>query len=272
MKTLHVFLILAALQLTACGAFAAPAGGLVQAKTTGATNLTPTYGVLNGMVFAGSQSVTVFFEYGATEQLGEKTKEQQISVGTGWVPFSAGASLDPETKYYYRAVAEGPLGVVRGDVLALGVIGPPILLLEPLSRFAVAGESVMFRAAYDPDGSGPKSARDVTAQATWIAQDLVVAAHEGRGRFVGRAAGRTQISAFYHPSRAVVNLYDIENIRGDAEIVITPPIENEPPSAQVDESFFNDRELLGRILLLGTLVVLVAGAAGAAVWYMLKRE
>ena len=96
-------------------------------QTNSATNVQQNYATLNGQVmqqstgyFWNSGNTQVWFEYGTSPfGMSYMTASQNLSVGSSWVNFSQNVSnLQPNTTYYFRAVASNGYGTTYGQVLS----------------------------------------------------------------------------------------------------------------------------------------------------------
>lgn len=86
--------------------------------TTNATNITSGSAIFNGLVngnnLYNTYNITTWFEYGTNSNFGYSTLK--IHSNSGYANYSANvANLSADTIYYFRAVAQGPQGVVYGS-------------------------------------------------------------------------------------------------------------------------------------------------------------
>ena len=88
-----------------------------QAVTTLATNIGNTSARLGGIgVQDSSVSMTGYFEYGVSQNLGQTTSSYVIGSSSS-NPFNVTISnLQPDVRYYYRAVVSTQYGIARGDI------------------------------------------------------------------------------------------------------------------------------------------------------------
>jgi uncharacterized repeat protein (TIGR01451 family) len=104
------------------------ASGTLSAQTLSASNISQNSATLNGIAEEHSlSSITVWFEYGTTQNLGASTGHQNIGQ-----PQAANASfsssigtLNPHTTYFYRAVAKNNIEIVYGTIVSFTTSGTP---------------------------------------------------------------------------------------------------------------------------------------------------
>lgn len=91
--------------------------------TYSATGVGDTFGVLNGYVDPNGYYTTRWFEWGTQNgYLGSQTIRNTQGLTSG--PFNQTLTgLSPNTTYYFRAVAQGPNGVVYGNILSFTTTG-----------------------------------------------------------------------------------------------------------------------------------------------------
>jgi hypothetical protein len=119
-------------------------------KTLPAERLGSASAKLKGSVLPGG-TVSVFFEYGEREQLGQVTAVS-IRQGVDEQSFETLLTgLKPDTRYFYRAVAVGPAGTLYGEseTWTTAAAGPVVATGDP---FAVTGNSATLVGAVDPNG------------------------------------------------------------------------------------------------------------------------
>lgn len=141
-------------------------GNAPTVKTDEAVLPSPTIATLNGTVYPnGSEGIIAWFEYGATQALGTKIGERAISGSTAAQNYSYTlTNLQPNTTYYYRAVASNAAGTSRGSIVSFNtgltisppappvVVGPaPIVVTLPES--GVAETSAILNGKANPQGS-----------------------------------------------------------------------------------------------------------------------
>ncbi len=87
--------------------------------TTAATSITQSSARLNGLVVTtGGASVTGYFEYGTTQNLGQRTADQIVGAVNS-TNFWNSIATTGNTTYYYRAVGTNAYGAVaRGDIVS----------------------------------------------------------------------------------------------------------------------------------------------------------
>ncbi len=74
-------------------------------------------------------------------------------------------------------------------------LGQPYCYVTPRSASVKVDSTQQYKAYYDPDGSGPAPAQEVTNTATWSAQNTGIATVNGTGLATGKGVGFTQIQA-----------------------------------------------------------------------------
>lgn len=102
-----------------------PSGSAPTANTNAATAVARTAAVLNGQVDPGSAQTTYWFEYGPTQSFGNATAFGSAGDGTDSVAVATPvASLNANTKYFYRLNAQNNYGTVSGAVQSFTTLGP----------------------------------------------------------------------------------------------------------------------------------------------------
>lgn len=90
--------------------------------TNNASNITSSSATLNGSVRGNGLNTVAWFVYGTSTNFAHNTT--QNSYGSGFSYYSALISgLAPNTIYYFRAVAQGPQGLVYGNTLSFNTTG-----------------------------------------------------------------------------------------------------------------------------------------------------
>lgn len=91
-------------------------------NTNNATSIAQNSAVLNGYITANGINTSAWFEWGTSYSFGNST--QYNSYGTGSTSFnSALYNLNPNTTYYYRAVAQSAYGTIYGSTLSFTTSG-----------------------------------------------------------------------------------------------------------------------------------------------------
>lgn len=86
--------------------------------TVVAASAPTTSATITGTAFPNNAATTAWFEYGPTTSFGYKTAAQDVGSGSVTVPISATINgLNPNTTYYYRAVAQNAYGSSDGATL-----------------------------------------------------------------------------------------------------------------------------------------------------------
>lgn len=114
--------------------------------TNPATGVSDTFAQLNGILQStGNSATSVWFEYGPTYSLGSSTGSRNGYVGG----FQEGISgLQPNTIYYFRAVARNASGISYGNIVSFytsGNInpGPSCPLVDTVSAVAISQTSAV---------------------------------------------------------------------------------------------------------------------------------
>lgn len=90
--------------------------------TNSATSVSQNSATLNGHVTGSGSNINAWFEWGTNTSLGNTTSS--LSYGTGATNFSNSIyNLNPNTTYYYRAVAQSSYGTVYGNTLSFTTSG-----------------------------------------------------------------------------------------------------------------------------------------------------
>ena len=98
-------------------------------RTINATNITSSSATLNGSVtgynISNTYNFSMWFEYGRNANFGYSTFRN--SFNSGYPNYSSNiASLDANTVYYFRAVAQGPQGIIYGNTTSFITSFPTI--------------------------------------------------------------------------------------------------------------------------------------------------
>jgi len=255
---------------TASLVLAAPRGVTEPTAITSAADApAPAYIILRGEIATGGGEAVMWFEYGMTASLGQKTAEERLRASTTTTPVSVGVSVEGGRNYFYRVVVKNEVGVVEGELMQVTATSPPSLRVVPEAAVVSMGSRKQFRALYDADGAGPGGTVDVTERTTWISANVELASHELGGRFFAKAVGKTTLRALYNPDGPVVSLSDVRNVAGSAELTIEA-VAVIPSDEENDEGGGG----LGNIpfaVLVGILIILAFAAVGVTVGHFTKR-
>lgn len=122
--------------------------GSVTAFTSLSTAVTQTSATINGVVTNSTGEVADgWFEYGRTTSLGSKTQTRSLGSSSSRSMAETVTGLNPDTIYYFRAVAESHEGEIsRGDILTLKtaasqVVTPPTTIVTPPTTIITTGTS-----------------------------------------------------------------------------------------------------------------------------------
>ena len=91
----------------------------VSVVTQNETGILDTSAILNGSINPNNNATTAWFEYGTSNSLATWTETSHIFFGAGgsYTNLSQGISnLNPNTTYYFRAVANNYAGTIKGNV------------------------------------------------------------------------------------------------------------------------------------------------------------
>lgn len=100
-------------------------------ETRSATSVTSASAVLVGAVNPqGSADTVRWFEWGTTQSLGKQTPKANQGTSAGDFSYSI-SDLQPNTIYYYKAVAQNANGVVTGSLFSFQTGGPNYLPTTP---------------------------------------------------------------------------------------------------------------------------------------------
>lgn len=132
-------------------------------STRSESNVEQTSFTARGYVNPNGSSAEAWFEWGTNSSLSgaSATPRQSVGSGSSTVPFSEDISgLQPDTRYYYRAVAGNALETVYGDVETLRTPGLPGLPdLVPVSMTfpspADRGETISVTVVTENQGEAP---------------------------------------------------------------------------------------------------------------------
>ncbi|MEK7148511.1 MAG: hypothetical protein AAB770_01195 [Patescibacteria group bacterium] len=100
-------------------------------STNSASSVLQNSATLNGYVTSSGTNTSAWFEWGTSYSLGNSTSYN--SYGTGAISFNSSLyNLNPNTTYYYRAVAQSSYGIVYGSILSFTTTGqtyvpPPVV-------------------------------------------------------------------------------------------------------------------------------------------------
>ena len=148
-------ILVTCLLLLAVPAVAAAQTNAPAAKTGDATAVERTSATLNGTVDPNLTVSTYYFEYGTTTAYGTKTTPVETGAGDEPAPVDeAIGSLNPDTTYHVRLVAENPNGTSIGDDVTFHT--PPNPRAPGVSRTGTAQtgpDSAILRSTIDPNGA-----------------------------------------------------------------------------------------------------------------------
>lgn len=133
-----------------------PSVNTLSASDIGRTNVR-----LLGEVVPQGDSTKVWFEWGkSSSNLNRETSDQVFS-GSGLVDFSTSVSdLDPDTTYFYQAVARNSFGTARGGIRSFATGRDGIRELPSVTTFSATGidnESVRLRGEVNPRGDSTRA-------------------------------------------------------------------------------------------------------------------
>jgi hypothetical protein len=126
-------------------------------QTLPADQIGPYDARLNGTVDPQSTSTTAWFEWGTDPALATSTKTANINVGSGTgaaaISATLGGSAQPNTTYYFRAVAQNGGGTTQGAIesfTTLPLVPPGVTVSSPSS---VGLTTATARGSVNPQGS-----------------------------------------------------------------------------------------------------------------------
>lgn len=98
--------------------------------TTVATNVTQNSASLNGLLTnTSSNAQDVYFEYGTTVNMGNRTNTKTVSGSANFTEYVSG--LTPNTIYFFQAISSGKNGITRG---AIEVFRTPGYAVAPITN------------------------------------------------------------------------------------------------------------------------------------------
>ncbi len=103
-------------------------------NTTVATTVTSITAVLNAKVNPNGSATTAYFEWGTNNTLSSPTTTEAQSIGSGTSNQTITANLtglNPNTTYYYRAVAQNSSGTQRGTIVSFLTLPTTVTLSTP---------------------------------------------------------------------------------------------------------------------------------------------
>src|SRR5207248_1439148 len=107
--------------------------GTLSITASTASAITATSVILKASANTGGTSIIGFFEWGTTSSLGNRTDIQSLQGGTGVTFVATLNNLQPNTQYYFRAVAQNSTGTVRGDVKTFSTTRVPSTAPEKIN-------------------------------------------------------------------------------------------------------------------------------------------
>ena len=114
---------------------------------------------LRGEANPRGDSTRVWFEWGrSSSNLNRETSDQSVGGGNSFIDFSSSISgLDPDTTYYFRAVARNSFGTVRGDIRSFDTTRDRAAVERPsvraLPAVNITTSSASIRGEVNPNGS-----------------------------------------------------------------------------------------------------------------------
>lgn len=88
--------------------------------TNGPASTSTNSAVLNGSINPNNLQTQFWFDFGATQDFGQKTSTQTLNAGNSWQLVAGNLSgLENGKTYYYRAVAQNNSGINRGETRSL---------------------------------------------------------------------------------------------------------------------------------------------------------
>ncbi|MDP3991749.1 MAG: fibronectin type III domain-containing protein [Candidatus Colwellbacteria bacterium] len=134
-----------------------PSGNTPSVNTLSATDIERTSARLRGEANPRGDSTEAWFEWGtSSSNLSRETSHQSMGSGNSFVSFSNFVSgLEPNTDYFYRAVARNSFGTARGDIRSFttgrAAVDRPQVRILPATN--ITSFSALCRAEVDPNGS-----------------------------------------------------------------------------------------------------------------------
>jgi hypothetical protein len=98
--------------------------------TGSASGISATGATLNGTVNPNGASTTGWFQWGTTTSYGNTTASQSLGSGTSGVALSSAVSLQSNTPYHFRAVAQNSGGTTYGGDASFTTSGPLTLTVS----------------------------------------------------------------------------------------------------------------------------------------------
>ncbi len=96
-----------------------PSGQIPTVSTNSANNISQNSANLSGSVNPNGSITAAWFEYGVTQSLGNTVGSQSMGSGNSFVNISTYLGyLNPNTTYYYRAVAQNSFGAAFGTIMS----------------------------------------------------------------------------------------------------------------------------------------------------------
>ncbi len=132
-----------------------------------AVAITTSTAVVDGYYNANGCSVTTYFEYGRTDNLGSVTGSTNRGNGSGSMAY-AFTSLAPNTTYYYRAVGTNCEGTTRGSIKSFTTkIGT--IIVNPVTPVFVGtgGGSQFIKLMIDNNRTTVRSGTDIGYDVSW---------------------------------------------------------------------------------------------------------
>ena len=100
--------------------------------TISATNIARTSAQLNGLATnVGNYQSTLYFEWGTTTALGNRTSSQTAFSSSEVSFFDTITGLTPNRVYYFRAVAQNSSGTYRGEIRSFITLTNPVVVNDP---------------------------------------------------------------------------------------------------------------------------------------------
>ncbi|HEY3860799.1 MAG TPA: chitobiase/beta-hexosaminidase C-terminal domain-containing protein [Verrucomicrobiae bacterium] len=145
-----------------------------------ATNVTPSSATLEATVNPGGSPATVYFQWGTTPSFGSLTAPVNVTQNLGSVQgvSSSLGNLQPDTTYYFQAVANNTGGTIYGNTLSFTT--PPTLSFYPSNGYFPECVTIFVTSSvptiyFTTDGSAP----------TTNSQEIILAAMPQPGTYSG---------------------------------------------------------------------------------------
>ena len=192
---------------------------------------------LRGEANPRGDSTKVWFEWGrSSSNLNRETSDQSVGSGNSFIDFSSSISgLDPDTTYYFRAVARNSFGTVRGDIRSFDTTRDRAAVERPSVRVLVAtnitNTTASIRGEVNPNGASTDTWFEWGTNSNNLVNRTGNLSVGSGNSFTGVSSFLTGLNSnttYYYrvvaENNAGRSVSGVENFRTTGFAVVTPPV------------------------------------------------